>query len=318
MNQKCPGLIESNHYYNNSIDIAPLRVAVLNGCQLTLVYYFNIIMKAIKRPSNLTYCQSYNGPGINIVDELANNRSDFSPNIAGVNYDFYQAIQYSRKFFFGNVVTILIGKILANNGIGLSILDIFSLDIWIIFTIMLIFIATSNRIIHKENSKWTIYLESVLDHFTKLWTIFINQSIIFGNICCVKYLILNSVTVISIFIMTLFFTSQILSNLCFHPLVMIDTLDDLLEYVTQQADVKLISNNLSSSWLIMKSMQDKSGKFLFNKMTSVPYYDYKEVYQDKSFIINYDTTFEHIMENNRGLSFRMSADRLFSKSHGLL
>ena len=315
MNRKCRGLIESNNYYNNSIDIAPLRVAVLNRCRLTLVDYFNIIIKAIKRPFDLTYCESYNGPGINIVDELVNNRSDFSPNIAGVNYDYYQTIQYSSKFFFGNVITILSGKILANNGIGLSLLDIFSLEIWIIFIIMLIFISISNGIMHKENSKCKF-----LDHFTKLWTMFINQSITYGNICCVKHLILNSVTVISIFIMTLLFTSQILSNLCFHPLVMIDTLDDLVEYVTQHDDLKLISNDISSSWLIMKKWEDEKGKFLFNRMTSVPDFNnlYKQVYHGKYFIISYDTTFEHIVANNPGLYFHMSADRLFSKSHGML
>ena len=116
-NQKCLGLIDFNNLYLNvsySTGIAPLRVAVLNGCYLTLVYYFNIIMKAMKRPYVLTYCNSYNSWGKTIIDELVNKRSDFSPNIGEVNYNWYQKVQYSPTFFYGNAITILSGIILAN------------------------------------------------------------------------------------------------------------------------------------------------------------------------------------------------------------
>ena len=37
-NQRCPGLIDWNNFYNNS-EIAPLRVAVIDGCKLTLVLF---------------------------------------------------------------------------------------------------------------------------------------------------------------------------------------------------------------------------------------------------------------------------------------
>ena len=157
--QKCPGLINSTDHG----DIVPLRVAVLNGCYFTLVAFFNIIINAMKRPFILTYCDSYgvknsNGTWTGILGELMNNRSDFSANIAEVNHVWYQDIQYSPAFGFGNAITILSGKILANNANGLSILSSFSSDIWLSFCIVIVVIAICYRILHMEYSKWRMQI----------------------------------------------------------------------------------------------------------------------------------------------------------------
>ena len=253
INQKCHGLIKSNELYSNVSDIIPLRVAVLDGCHFTLIYYFNIMMKALKRPFVLTYCDSYGGPGRSIQDELYSNRSEFSPNLMEVNPDWYQNIKYSPSFFFGNAITILSGKIMTNNGNGFSILSSFSLHLWLIFFAILILIAIFNNILHHKYSKWTLYLTGVVGHFMKLWAVFINQSNQFGNICCVKHLILNLVTVISIFIITLFFTSEILSNLLFNPLVKIDTLDDLVVFGRNFIERYFIGRNFFERHFIEKN-----------------------------------------------------------------
>ena len=321
LNMKCPGLIYWNNLYenaSNAIDIAPLRVAVLNGCHLTLVDYFNIIMASMKRPFVLTYCSSYNIWNYSIIDELVNNRSDFSPNIGEVNFNWYRKVLYSPTFFFGNAITILSGKILADNGNGFSILSSFSLKIWLSLFAIFVFIAICNSILHKEYFKWTFYLLGVVGHFVKLWAVFINQSIQLGNICCVKHLIVNSVTIISIFVMTLLFTSEILSKLLFYPLVKIDTMDDLVKFVNLHQDVKLISDNITSSWFILKDWQPAES--IFPKIISVPItkFDYKQVHNGKSIIISFDSTFENMLKLNRDLNFHMSADRLFGFQYGLL
>ena len=185
---------------------------------------------------------------------------------------------------------------------------------------MLIIIAICNRILYKEYSKWTLYLEGIVGYFMKLWAVFINQSNQFENICCVKHLILNSVTVISIFVMTLLFNSQILSKLLFHPLVIIDTLDDLVEFITHHQDVELISDNKTYTWSIMKNLDDERAQFIFRKMASVPItkFDYKQVYHGKSIIISFDNRFELILTANKHLNFHMSSDRLFGNQYGFI
>ena len=63
-NHQCPGLINSSNEYGDKV---PLRVVVLNGCYYTSVDIFNIIIKALKRPIIMTYCNSYEGSGTTII-----------------------------------------------------------------------------------------------------------------------------------------------------------------------------------------------------------------------------------------------------------
>ena len=323
----CPGLINSSYNDNNNA-YAPLRIAVIDGCHLTRVIYLNYIIKALKRSYFLTYCHSYgevvNGEWNGIIGELVSNRSDFSPNPTAITYERYRAIDYSPSFRFGNALTILSRKLLANNGNGFSILNSFSIYVWLIFCFMLIVIAITKNSLHKElNLNYSLLksvLVDVLGDFINYWALFINKSINFGDICCFKHLILNSVTVISIFLMSLFFNSEILSNLLFHPLLKIDTLDDLVEFVTQHGDVKLISDRISTSWSIMKHWDDERAKLIFPRMTSVPIskFDYKQVYYGKSIIITFDAVLQGLVTSNKHLKFHISSDRLFWNQYGFI
>ena len=277
-------------------------------------------MKALKRPLVLTYCNNYVGRNNSIWSELYHNRSDFSPNLGEVHYAYYEKIKYSPAFYFANAITILSGRIFDTLGSRISILSSFTIQIWLLFYAILLLIAIIDSIKNQDYWKWTFDKVGVAGQFVKLWAATINQSNQFGNICCVKHLILNSVTIISIFVMTLFFNSEVLSILLFHPLVKIETLDNLVEFVKQHDDVKLITGKVTSSWAIMKSWQDERAKFLLPRMATVPIYefDYKQVYHGKSIIISFDYAFEHMMKSNPDHNFHMSADRLFSLQYGLI
>ena len=160
--------------------------------------------------------------------------------------------QYSPTFFAGNPITILSGRILANSGNRTLLISTFSLEIWISFVCSATLIAIWNSIQHKEYSKWTFDLVDIVDHIFKLLVVSINQSNQFGNICCVKHLIVNSITIIALFIVSLFFNSEILSRILFRPLVEIGTMDDLVDDVKLHQDVNLISDKLTSTWSIMQ------------------------------------------------------------------
>ena len=160
-NNRCPGLINSSNVYEYD-DKAPLRVAVIEGCRYTFVYYLNTIIKTLNRPLIITYCDSY-GKLVNnqwtgiIMGELTNNRSDFSLNVAAINYDRYHIIDYTPTIAYGNALTILTGKILVNNGNIFSIFSSFSSDIWLIFSVMLIVLAIYKNIqteIYSVYSTW--------------------------------------------------------------------------------------------------------------------------------------------------------------------
>ena len=120
--------------------------------------------------------------------------------------------------------------------------------------------------------------------------------------------------------MSMLFNSEILSKLLFHPLVKIDTLDDLVAFVSKHNHVKLISDQITSSWSIIKYWKNERTQFISPRLISVPLYkfNYEQVYNGESIIISFDNIFQHIMESNRDLSFHMSADRMFGSSNGLL
>ena len=186
LDHQCPGLINSSNEYG---DKATLRIAVLNDCYFTMVDYFNDIIRDLKVPFTLTHCDGFgeqvNDQWTGMVGELVSNRSDLTANIAEISYDYYQDIMYSPIFFTGNAITILTGKILANNYNGFSIMNSFSTVLWLSFFIMIIVISLLNRISHEENSTWKIYLIHTLECCLKLWAVFLNQSNQFGsNICC--------------------------------------------------------------------------------------------------------------------------------------
>ena len=139
-NNRCPGLINSSNVYE--YDKAPLRVAVVDGCHFTFVYYLNMISEALNRPLIVTYCDGYGKPINNqwtgVLGELTNNRSDFSLSVAPIIYAWYHLIDYTPTISYGNALTIFTGKLLANNGDMFAIFNSFSSDIWLIFSVMLV------------------------------------------------------------------------------------------------------------------------------------------------------------------------------------
>ena len=102
-------------------------------CYFASVNIFNVIIRSLKRPFVMTHWDSYDGSENSIINELVNNRSDFSPNWADINYDRYHKIQYTPTVYFANAITIMSGKILANNGSVFSLLTCFSPELWLLF-----------------------------------------------------------------------------------------------------------------------------------------------------------------------------------------
>ena len=323
IDHKCPGLINSSDEYGNK---TTLRIAVLNDCYFTMVNYFNDIIKAIKVPFILTHCDGYgqqvNGEWTGIVGELVSNRSDLSATVAEINYDYYQNTMYSPIFTAGNAITILTGKILANSNSGLWIMKSFSTLMWQSFFTMIVGMSFLNGILHQKYSpSWKLYSIDVLECCLKIWAVFLNQSNQFGsNICCHKHLIVLTLTVISIFVMSLSFNSEILSNLLFHPLIKIDTLDDLVKYIKENKDVEIVSDNMTTTWNILRDWQDERVQFIFKRMKHEPFFSfsYEKVYHGKTIIISFDKPFDLIMNANKDLSFQISSDRLVGMQYAIM
>ena len=150
---------------------------------------------------------------------------------------------------------------------------------------------------------------------------FLNQnSNKFSRICCSKHLILNSTTLISIFLLMLFFNSEILSNIVYNPLLHIDSLDDLAKFISTNPDVSLISDNSTRNWELMHTSQDDQIQMIFRKMQSLSYleFDFEQVYRGKSILIFFDDFLIRIINRYPSLKFHISNDRHFGSQYGFI
>ena len=160
-----------------------------------------------------------------------------------------------------------------------------------------------------------------LDIYFALIMKFLNQSQkYFSRICCIKHIVMNTTALISITLMTLFFNTQLSSNLIHHPILQIDSIDDLANFISEHPHVKLISDNSTTSWPFIINWPGEQGHLIRKKLSSVPIhkYNYSEVYNGKTMIIGHDVTFHNMMNVNSHLKFHISRDRHYGTQLGLL
>ena len=120
--------------------------------------------------------------------------------------------------------------------------------------------------------------------------------------------------------MTIFFNSEILSDILLNPVLNINSFDDLFQFISSHPRVSLISDNDTIAWKHMKTWQSEHVEKLFQIIKSIPVNDfnYEQVYRGESIIIWFDDIFEIIGESNPFLKFHISNDRHFGSQYGLI
>ena len=269
-------------------DIRPIRIALADNCNYILFDALNTIIESLRMPYVLTFHKTIES----LFQEVFDNRSDIGGAYLTPEYQKFGMIDYSPIVGYGSPISILSGKIFANTGNQFNVFKSFTTDLWIMFSITLITVAFFEIFLHFQDKhslfSFIIKIFSNLFHFIIR---FLNQnSKKYLRICCSKHLILNSTTLISIFLLTLFFNSEILSNIVYNPLLHIDSLGDLAQFISTNPDVSLITDNSSYTWYLMKTWRDDQVQMLFRKMKAVFIFDfdYERVYRGKSIIIFFD------------------------------
>ena len=118
--------------------------------------------------------------------------------------------------------------------------------------------------------------------------------------------------------MTLFFNTQLSSNLIHNPILHIDTIDDLAQFFSKQPHVKLVSDNRIFTWQLIMNWQGQQGEVIKKRLTNVPTYNYSDVYNGQTIIIGPDIVFLDMMNVNSHLKFHISRDRHYGSQLGLL
>ena len=292
---QCQALKNSSHHDNKT----SLRFALMKDCKFLPIEVLSSVLESLTMPYTLTFHQTLgrvSGNGsTGLVGDVANNRSDIGAVVYTRTHRRQGFLDYSAMLGFGSPVSILSGKIFANTGNQFSVFNAFPPDLWIIFGITLIIVAIFEIFLHlKAKHSLLTFIIEILSNLFYFIIRFLNQnSNKYSRICCIKHLILNSTTFISISLLTLFFDSEILSNIVYNPLLNIESFDDIAEFLSKYPDVSLISDNESFTWRLMHDWQDDQVQHLFQQLQSVSTldFDYEQVYRGKSIIIAFNNDF---------------------------
>ena len=319
---RCKTLTNSSDHH----DMPRIRFALLKDCKYSPIDILLFVIESLKMPYTLTFHDKYgleiDGKWTDLIGEVVDNRSDIGAAFFVITDKRHNVVDFSPLLGYGSLVSILSGRIYANTGNEFNIFDCFSTELWIVFGLSLIIVAIFEEILHFR-TKYS-FLTLIITIFNNMYTfmmIFLNQnSKRISCICCISHLLLYSSTLLSIFLMTLFFNSQLLSNILYNPLLNIDSFDDLAQFLSTHPDVSLISDNDTFTWKLMKVWPDQQAQNLFEKMKSVSKneWNYEQVYRGKSIIIAFDDKMEFMLNKNPFLKFHISNDRHFVTQYGYI
>ena len=310
----CPGFKNSSY---DHVNLPPFRIALHNDCKWILPLIMNSIINAIKRPYTLTFHDNFDL----VFEDLVNNRSDICGNHNHINFHKHEIMQISPPLGYSNAISILGGKIYQNSYNGFNDFNSFPLELWTIFGLVLLLVSIVSEVILIESFFRFSTVSRIMRNLYNLIMQFFSQSQeYFARICCIKHILIKSTTLISITMMTLFFNSKVSSDLIHNPLLRLNSIDDLAQFITNHPDVEIIADNRTETWKLLMEWQGKQAETIKSKLKSLFTYkhNYHHVYNGKTFIIGQDGVFQQMIRVNTHLKFHISTDRHYGSQFGLL
>ena len=316
---QCPGFKNFSH---DQLSLTPIRIAIHNDCKFTSVLILNSVISGLKRPVTFTYHDKFisgsDGNWTGIHGDLIHNRSDIYTYYSSVNLFRFNLMQFSPLIGYSNSISILSGKISDNSFKNFNVFESFTLEFWTIYGSLLIVVAIISELLYLNSYP---SLLRIIGNFFALIMQFLSQSQkYFTGICCFKHLVMNTTTLISITLMSIFFNTQLSSNLIHHSVLLIDSIDDLAQFISIHPGVKLVSDNRIFTWQLIMNWEGQQGEVIKKRLTHVPLYenDYSDVYNGQTMIIGPDFVFQNMMNVNSHLEFHISRDRHYGSQLGLL
>ena len=317
----CPGL--NNISYDN-VNLPVVRISMFVNCKRMSTLVLNSMLNAIQRPYSLSFHNGNRGKTPSqwsgVYGDLIHNRTDICVDYQSINYDKYQMLYNSPILVYSNVISILSGIIYDNSRNSINVFDSFPLKMWIIFGLLLLLVAIISEVVHTKSFFRLSSLVIITDNYFALIMQFLSQGQkCFTRICCIKHYIMNSMVLLSITLITFFFNSKVSSDLIHNPLLRIDSIDDLVHFISQHTNIKVITDKSSTSWPLLDNWQGNKFETIKKIIENVPInkFNYEEVYNGKFILIGHDNIFQRIMNVNPELKFHISSDRHYGSQVGL-
>ena len=309
----CP-LLKNSTVLSN---VVPLRITVnvdspsLEEKCLRHMNIVNSVISAIKMPVNIDFSypigRLVNGTWNGSIGRLVNNESDVAIGTFTATYQRFQWTQLSSMLGYSSPVAILTGRLSARSVQSqFQVFNTFSLGVWFGIVVSIVTIGIISNLLH--DSHW----KNVISNIINIYQLMFGQSVDqYSRICCVKHTILIGVCLYSFNILIQYFNTLILSNLISDPVIKIDSIKDLVNFIKlNNKNVTLVSDKTYLTWYLLENSPDENFHSIFKLLLDTKY-DIADIFNGKSIAINYGHILQHVYNANKHLGLYFGREQYF-------
>ena len=307
----CPDLKNITFVSN----VNPLRITVYDVkpsiyCN-ERINIVNSVISAIKMPVHIDFSypigRLVNGTWNGSIGRLVNNQSDVAIGTFTATYQRFQWTQLSSMLGYSSSVAILTGRLSADSVQSqFQVFNTFSWGVWLGIAVSIVTIGIMSNLLHYN------YLKNVISNIINIYKLMFGQSVDqYSQIYCMKHMILIGVCLYSFTILIQYFNTLILSNLISDPVIKIDSMEDLANFIkATNKNISLVSRRVMLTWHILEHSDDENFQNIF-KLLSDKDYDIVDIFNGISFAISYEHLLEPIFNANKHLGLHLSREQCF-------
>ena len=303
----------------NNPNLVPLRITINSYNEppskcIGHVNLVNAITSAMNVPISFDFNPSIgrkvNGHWNGAIGQLANNHSDVAIGTFSATYERSQCARFSSPLGYASPIAILSGK-LSQDTIHdqYHVFNTFATNVWVCIVISILIIGLIDHVVHNDNFKLSRLITRIILSYKSMMK---QSSKQLARHCCLKHMVIVGSILLGCTILIQYFGTFILSNLLHESFVTIDSIDDLVEFLSSiKSNISLISSKGQYTWRLFETSEETSFKIIYNRLIDVPYINYNDVHRGKSIALDYGHEFEHVIEANKHLDLHIGHQQYF-------
>ena len=250
------------------------------------------------------------------IGRVANNESDLAIGRYTVTYERFQLLQFSTPLGYSSPVTILSGRLSQHSMQNeFQVFNTFSSVVWLLLFISVLMVGLFNYFLPDRYLKFNHLISSIIQSFKCAFGQSVEQ---FSRICCLKHVILIGTSLLCFNIIIHCFKALILTNLLSDPLIKIDSINDLVDFIrATRANITLASSTSYMTWQLFKDSEDENFRTIFKRLKNQNY-NIKDIINGKSIYIGYGFVIEKTIKSNQHPSLYIGRQQYFGSPFAVL
>ena len=189
------------------------------------------------------------------------------------------------------------------------------MSVWLLLVVSILVVGIFHYYLHSRSSNFNFIISSIIESYKCALGQSVEQ---FSRVCCLKHIILIGICLLSFNILINYFKTLILSNLVDNPLIKIDSIGDLVNFMkSTKLNISLVSNKIFLTWQLLENSQDENFHYIFLQLVDKSC-TLDDIYKVKCIVISYTNLLENIAINNKHLGFHLSRDQYFGSTLNIL